>query len=96
MTEDEFRKGPVTQPLNALIVILVFAGILGTALLGATQGFDGIAVIIFVLVVSAGALVLAAARRAKTGMVEPARCRACGGLFSPSAPYCKHCGAAGG
>lgn len=45
------------------------------------------------LIVATGALAIAIARRSDRGLASPARCAECGGLISPNAPYCKHCGA---
>jgi hypothetical protein len=68
----------------------------GTALavaLGVSRGFDAYAVVILVLIVAVGALAIATLNRWSGGSVQPGTCEECGGLISPNAPYCKHCGA---
>lgn len=79
----------MTGAVTALVVI----GMAVVLALGVAVGFDSTAVIIFALVVTFGALAIAAARKAQSGAVSPGRCLECGGLVSPNAPYCKHCGA---
>jgi hypothetical protein len=58
---------------------------------GLAGGFDVVSVIILVLIVGCGALAIAVVRKSGAG-VRPAQCASCGGLISPHAPYCKHCG----
>lgn len=60
---------------------------------GVAAGFDSYAVVVLALILAVGLLAVAVARKSGTGEVRPARCRECGGLLSPEAPYCKHCGA---
>ena len=76
------------------VTVLVVLGIALAALAGWAAGFDGTLATIFVLIALFGVLAIAVARKARTGLVAPAQCSSCGGLISPNAPYCKHCGAA--
>jgi hypothetical protein len=62
-------------------------------LLGVNEGLDLKALIIIGLIAAFGALALAVTRKTKAGGIAPAQCTECGGLISPNAPYCKHCGA---
>ena len=73
--------------------VLVVAGIGGAIVLGLETGMDATAIAILVALALVGWLAVEVARRAGRGQAEPARCRECGGLTSPHAPYCKHCGA---
>jgi hypothetical protein len=77
----------------AFSTTVIVAGIVLTFLVGLDRGFDATSALIFLLIVAVGALGIAVARRSRSGDVAPTRCRHCGGLMSPSAPYCKHCGA---
>jgi predicted amidophosphoribosyltransferase len=53
-----------------------------------------VAVIFYVApVVLLGLVVIAAAIKVRGGRISPGECPNCGGLISPNAPYCKHCGA---
>lgn len=60
--------------------------------LAIARGLDAVALVILCAMIALGALAVAIARKTGSGGVEPARCRECGGLNSPNAPYCKHCG----
>ena len=73
---------------------VVAAGIALALIVGLERGFDGTSAAIFLLIVAVGALGIAVARRARSGAVAPARCEECGGLNSPTATACVHCGAA--
>jgi hypothetical protein len=77
-----------------LAVAIIVAGITVALVLGIVSGFDAVGVVIFSLIVLVGALGVAAVTRFRSGEVVPAECRECGGVISPNAPYCKHCGAA--
>jgi hypothetical protein len=79
--------------LTALVAAVVAAGVALAIALGLAAGFDLLAVLLLAFIAIFGALGVVVARRAQTGMVVPARCSECGGLVSPNAPYCKHCGA---
>ena len=78
--------------MTGAVVALVVLGIAVTLALGIAVGFDSTAVIIFGFLIVFGALAVAAARKARSGTVTPGHCPECGGLVSPNAPYCKHCG----
>ncbi|MDQ4095368.1 MAG: hypothetical protein M3174_04080 [Actinomycetota bacterium] len=78
--------------MTSAVTVLVVLGVAVALALGLAAGFDSTAVIIFAFVVLFGALAIAAARKARSGAVSPGRCPECGGLVSPNAPYCKHCG----
>jgi len=73
--------------------MLVGAGILGALLLGLGLGFDVGALVILGFIVIFGSLAVAVTDKARAGSVQPASCPSCGGLISPNAPHCKHCGA---
>lgn len=60
---------------------------------GLSGGFDVASAVMLVFIVSLGALGVAVSRRAGAGRASPKQCGECGGLTSPNAPYCKHCGA---
>jgi hypothetical protein len=79
--------------VNAVTVAIVAAGIALTTTIGARAGFGVITLIMLGLIVACGVLVVAIARKSKTGAVGPATCTQCGGLISPNAPFCKHFGA---
>lgn len=72
-------------------VALVVVGV-GVAVALGLGRIDLYAAVVLVLVIVVGALAVAVARRADRGAVRPAVCPSCGGLSSPHAPYCKHCG----
>jgi len=61
--------------------------------LGFREGFDATSVTILALIVATGAVAIAAVSRSEGGAIAPARCTACDGVISATAPYCKHCGA---
>ncbi len=73
--------------------VVVLVGLAAVATLAASHGIDTTGAIIAAVIVTFGLVALAAARKTKTGAVTPAACESCGGLVSPHAPYCKHCGA---
>lgn len=70
-----------------VISILGFA-----AVTGFSYGFDDVAIGLFFGLVLIGSLAIAVARGQDKGIARPAQCGSCGGLLSPNAPYCKHCG----
>ena len=78
--------------MTSVVRIIVGVGILGAVLLGFGLGFDSGALLILGFIVLFGALAIAVADKARSGAVQPASCPACGGLISPNAPHCKHCG----
>ena len=79
--------------MTVAVRFLVALGIAGAVLLGLGVGFDSGSLIIHGFIVMFGALGIAVADKAKSGTVQPATCPSCGGLISPNAPHCKHCGA---
>ena len=79
--------------LSAAAIALVLIGIALVVSIAFAAGED-FAVIFYVApVVFLGLVVVAAAVKMRSGSVRPAECENCGGLISPNAPYCKHCGA---
>ena len=72
---------------------IVVAGVGLAVVLGAGRGFDAVSLTLFLGIVGLGVLAIAIARRAAAGTVRAGRCESCGGLISPNAPTCKHCGA---
>jgi len=78
----------MTKVVTAFVIIVLLSALL----FGYSYGFDTTAVILFVSLVAVGALAIAVARGRDKGLTAPAQCTACGGLMSPNAPYCKHCG----
>jgi hypothetical protein len=80
--------------VSLLALAIIVAGISVALVLGLVSGFDTVGIVIFVLIVLVGALGVTAVLRYQSGDVVPAKCNECGGVISPNAPYCKHCGAA--
>ena len=78
--------------MTRVVVTIVLFGLGLALLLGVVYGFDAAAVSMLLALVLLGALAIAVARGKERGMTAPARCGSCGGLMSPNAPYCKHCG----
>jgi hypothetical protein len=78
--------------LSLAVVVIVGAGLCAVILAAAAGGVDAMAGILIVLIVALGALAVSVARKARSGTVEPRTCAKCGGLVSPRAPFCKHCG----
>ena len=78
--------------MTRLVVIIVASGIALALVLGFLYRFDSAAVSMLFALVVLGALAIAVARGKERGMTAPATCASCGGLMSPNAPYCKHCG----
>ena len=79
--------------MKTLAVSIVLLGVALTSGLALSGGLDVTGAIILALIILMGALVVAVARKSGAGSVQPATCETCGGLLSPNAPYCKHCGA---
>lgn len=75
--------GAVAAFIVSAILLLLVAGL--------QTGFDLASLALFGLIVAAGALAVAVAR--KKDAVPPEFCRECHRVVSPNAPYCKHCGA---
>ena len=74
------------------VILLVALGLIATTAAGIAVGLDTTLVIILAFIALFGLLAVAVARKARAGGVSPALCAACGGVMSPNAPYCKHCG----
>lgn len=79
--------------MRAATVAIVAAGLLLALVLGLSRGFDATGAAILVASALVGALAIAAANRSSGGITGPATCEECGGVISPHAPFCKHCGA---
>lgn len=79
--------------MTSWVAAIVVGGVALALLVGARRGFDEVSVVILTGILGLGALAIAAARRVGAGAVKPGRCPTCGGLVSPHAPMCKHCGA---
>ena len=79
--------------MTKVVVALVVLGLSVSLAIGLARGFDTTAIVIFVFLIGVGALSIAASARFGAGGITPGRCSECGGLISPNAPYCKHCGA---
>jgi hypothetical protein len=79
--------------MSFVAIAIVIAGLGVAAALAITFGLDPTGIIILALVLATGLVAIAVARKSKEGVVGPAQCTECGGLLSPNAPYCKHCGA---
>lgn len=80
--------------MKVFVTVLVALGIALVVAVGAAGRIDAYGVVILVLIGAVGALAFAVARKSESGRVQPALCGECGGLVSPHAPVCKHCGAA--
>ena len=78
--------------MTRIVVAIVLLGVGLALFLGVAYGFDTTAVSMLFVLVLLGGLAIAVARGKERGMTSPARCSSCGGLMSPNAPYCKHCG----
>lgn len=79
--------------MSKTVTAFVAAAVLFAIALGVAGGLDAQGMTILFLVIAMGVLAVVVARRAEGGFVDPATCTNCGGLVSPNAPYCKHCGA---
>ena len=79
--------------MKPVFTAVIVAGIALALALGISRGFDAVAIVIFAFIVAVGVLAIATLNRWSTGSVQPGACEECGGLISPNAPYCKHCGA---
>lgn len=78
--------------MSRLVTIFVVLSLIEAVVLGVGVGFDAAAVAILITLVATGVLAIVIARKSEGDAVGPATCPACGGLMSPNAPYCKHCG----
>jgi len=79
--------------MSTAVTVLVLVAIAFVVSVGFAAGLDAYSAVILGLILGFGALVLAIARRSRSGAIGPGRCRACDGVISPNAPFCKHCGA---
>lgn len=79
--------------MRTFTVAVVALGLALSVTLGVARGFDAVALTILALMTLVGAVAIAVARRSGRRTVSPATCAECGGVISPNAPYCKHCGA---
>ncbi len=79
--------------MTNLVLALVVAAIAAMLLLAVSGGLDLLGLVLLALIVAVGVLGVVVARRGERGRVSPAVCESCGGLLSPHAPFCKHCGA---
>jgi hypothetical protein len=79
--------------VSAAVALLVVVGVAMVVGVSLNAGVDLFGALIMASILALGALGVAVARRARGGAVGPRRCPECGGVVSPQAPYCKHCGA---
>lgn len=84
-------EGP--RRLSAAAIALVAVGIALVVSIAFAADGDLATVFYVAPVVLLGVVVIAAAVKMRGGTVGPRECDNCGGLISPNAPYCKHCGA---
>lgn len=79
--------------MSRLVNLVVVIGLVEAVVLGYNFGFDVAAISILGSLVAVGVLAIVVARKSEAGTdVGPISCPTCGGLISPNAPYCKHCG----
>lgn len=78
--------------LSAAAIALVVAGIALVVSVAIAAGPDLASIFYVAPVVLLGIVVIAVATKTRAGGVHPRECPNCGGLLSPHAPYCKHCG----
>ena len=79
----------MTRAITTFVVVVL----VNALVFGYMYGFDSTAIAILCALVVVGGLAVAVARGRDKGLTAPATCVSCGGLMSPNAPYCKHCGA---
>lgn len=79
--------------LSALAIALVVGGIALVVGIAFATDVDTATIFYIAPILLLGAVVIGAAVKTRGGRVRPAECDNCGGLISPNAPYCKHCGA---
>lgn len=80
--------------MSRIVTLVVVIGLVEAVVLGYNFGFDVAAISILGSLLAVGALSIVVARKSEKGAVGvgPITCESCGGLISPNAPYCKHCG----
>lgn len=74
------------------MTIFVVLSLIEAVVLGVGVGLDVAALSILATLIALGVLAIVIARKSENDTIGPATCPACGGLMSPNAPYCKHCG----
>ena len=79
--------------MTAVAIGIVVLGLTITSAVAVAVGLDMTSAVILLLIFAMGALAIAVAHKRDSGRVGPAECSSCGGVISPTAPYCKHCGA---
>lgn len=79
--------------LSALAVAVVAAAIVLVVALAFAAGADAALIFYVAPIVLLGVVAIGVAIKTRAGSVGPEECPRCGGLTSPNAPYCKHCGA---
>ncbi len=79
--------------MSRYVTVFVVVAVAILSLVGYAFGLDTYAAVILALIVGLGWLAVAVSRKGDAGLARPATCSECGGLVSPNAPYCKHCGA---
>jgi hypothetical protein len=79
--------------LSAAAIAVVLAGIALVVSVAFIAGADAATVLYVAPIVLLGTVVVGVALKTRAGKVRPAECPNCGGLVSPNAPVCKHCGA---
>ena len=80
--------------MSRVVAILVAVGVIEAVVLGYAFGFDVAAISILSSILAVGILAIVVARKSESRAIGigPITCDSCGGLISPNAPYCKHCG----
>jgi hypothetical protein len=84
-------EGPAR--LSAVAIAIVVAGIALVVSVAFLADVDTVTVLYVAPIVLLGLVVVSVAVKTRGGSVRPAECPDCGGLVSPNAPVCKHCGA---
>lgn len=79
--------------MSVVAIAIVVLGLTITSGVAVAAGLDMTGAVILLLIFAMGALAVGIARKRDSGVVKPAECSSCGGVISPNAPYCKHCGA---
>ncbi|MGH2779612.1 MAG: hypothetical protein ACRDJB_13300 [Actinomycetota bacterium] len=79
--------------MSFAVTLVVGLAVALTVSVGLMAGLDAYAAIMLGLILAFGWLAISVARRTSGRTIAPARCTECGGVGSPNAPYCKHCGA---
>lgn len=78
--------------MKAVVIGFVALGVVWVFATAAAGEVDGIGWVFLILIVVFALISIKVIRDSGGGSaVQPRRCSNCGGLISPSAPYCKHC-----